>query len=252
MNRRMSIITMLAIAFIAGAAQAGSAAPEGAGGVTFTIGLGGANEQISTAMKIFLLTTLLAFAPAIMTCVTSFTRIIIVLSFLRQALGTQNLPPNQVMGGIAIFLTLFTMSPTFSLIQKEAVNPCMDKQISEMEAVNRGVDILKGFMLRNTRESDLGTFYQIAKEAKPNNASEIPVRILVPSFMLSELKTAFQMGFLIFVPFLLIDLVISSVLMAMGMMMLPPMLISLPFKILIFIMVDGWQLVMGALSRSFS
>lgn len=224
----------------------------GNGNITLTLNSPGDNGQMSVALKILLLLTALAFAPAILVCVTSFTRIVVVLSFARQAMGTQQTPPSQVMLGIALFLTIFTMGPTLSRIQTQAVEPYMAEQINEAEAFSRGTDILKGFMLRNTRASDLALFFEAAKLDKPEDGHATPLRVLIPAFMLSELKTAFQMGFLIFIPFLLIDLVVSSVLMAMGMMMMSPMLISLPLKILLFVLVDGWQLLIGSIIQSYA
>jgi flagellar biosynthetic protein FliP len=185
-------------------------------------------------------------------CVTSFTRIVVVLAFARQAMGTQQTPPNQVIIGIALFLTLFTMGPTAARIHSSAVEPYLAEEITEAEAFSRGVDVLKRFMLHHTRRQDLALFFDIADAARPASATDVPLRILVPAFVVSELKTAFQIGFLIFVPFLLIDLVVSSILMAMGMMMLPPVLIALPFKILLFVLVDGWYLLVGSVARSFA
>jgi flagellar biosynthetic protein FliP len=220
--------------------------------MSLTLSSGADGSQMSAALKIVLFLTVLAFAPAILVCMTSFTRIVVVLSFIRQALGTQNTPPNQVMVGIALFLTLFTMAPTASKIHTRAVQPFMDKEISETEAFAAGVDVMKTFLLRHTRQTDLELFYEISAAERPDGPLAIPLRILVPAFVLSELKTAFEMGFLVFVPFLLIDMVIASILMAMGMMMLPPVLIAMPFKILLFVLVDGWHLLIGSLARSFA
>lgn len=222
------------------------------GGITLTLNGPGENGQMSAALKILLLLTALAFAPAILVSVTSFTRIVIVLSFARQAMGTQQTPPSQVMVGMALFLTLFTMGPTASRIQTQAIEPYMAEQINEAEAFSRGADVLKGFMLRNTRPTDLALFFEAAKLDKPEDTHATPLRVLIPAFILSELKTAFQMGFLIFIPFLLVDLVVSSVLMAMGMMMMSPMLISLPLKILLFVLVDGWHLLIGSIIQSYA
>ena len=220
-------------------------------GVSLTLTAGG-DGQMSVALKMVLLLTTLAFAPAILVSVTSFTRIIVVLSFARQALGTQNTPPNQVIAGIALFLTMFTMAPTATRIYSDAVQPYMEGQLVESKAFGVGVDVLRSFMLAHTRQDDLAMFYEISKAQKPSQAMSVPLRILIPSFIISELRTAFEMGFLIFIPFLLIDMIVASILMAMGMMMLPPVLIAMPFKILLFVLVDGWQLLVGSIARSFA
>ena len=204
------------------------------------------------AIKIVSLLTVLAVAPALLLMMTSFTRIIVVLSFIRQALGTQTMPPNQVLLGLALFLTMFTMSPVWEKINKNAVSPYIEKTLSQDQALDELVKPVKTFMLAETREADIGLFFNIAKLPKPNTASEIPMRILMPAFMISELKTAFQIGFLIYIPFLIIDMVISSVLMAMGMFMLPPTVVSLPFKLILFVLVDGWSLIVGQVVKSFS
>ena len=183
---------------------------------------------------------------------TSFTRILIVLSFTRQALGTQTMPPNQVVVGLALFLTFFTMSPVFSKINKEAITPYLDKKITQEQAIDNVINPMKTFMLSQTREGDLGVFAKISKIDKPQSAEDVPLSVVLPSFMVSELKTAFQIGFLIYIPFLIIDMVISSTLMAMGMLMLPPTIISLPFKLILFILVDGWSLIVEQVVKSFN
>ncbi len=249
MKKAFFIGTLLGLFMLAPSVLADTAQ---SAGVTLTVSAGQGAGQMSVALKIVMLLTVLAFAPAILVSVTSFTRIIVVLSFARQALGTQQTPPNQVLVGIALFLTMFTMAPTAARIQQVAVGPYMNEEIGEMQAFKLGVDELKKFMLRNTRQDDLKVFYEIAGDKQPSEALDVPLRILVPSFVLSELKTAFEMGFLVFVPFLLIDMVVASILMAMGMMMLPPVLIAMPFKILLFVLVDGWQLLIGSLARSFA
>lgn len=244
--RRLALLlTVLLLPRLAGAEPATA----DAAALTLSVQGGG---QMSVALKILLMLTALAFAPAILMCLTSFTRIIVVLGFSRQALGLGQTPPTQVLIGIALFLTLFTMSPTLGRIQRNAVDPYLAGQLDEGQAFSAGFSVLKDFMLRHTREDDLALFYGIAQEGRPQNALDVPARILAPAFMLSELKTAFQMGFLLFLPFLLIDLIVSSVLMAMGMMMLPPVIVSLPFKILLFVLADGWNLLIGSLARSFA
>lgn len=204
-----------------------------------------------SAVEVFFLITLLSLLPAILVMFTSFTRIVVVLSLLRQALGGQQIPPNPVIIGLSLFLTLFVMSPTVDVVMRDAVNPYMKKEITIQEAFKKAEPSVKGFMLKQTREKDLALFLKIAKENPPEKAEELPMRIVVPAFAISELKTAFEMGFLIFLPFLIIDMVVSSILLSMGMMMLPPVMISLPFKLLLFVLVDGWNLVVGSIVRSF-
>lgn len=204
-----------------------------------------------SAVEVFFLITLLSLLPAILVMFTSFTRIVVVLSFLRQALGGQQIPPNPVIIGLSLFLTLFVMSPTVDVVMRDAVNPYMNKEITIQEALKKAEPSVKGFMLKQTREKDLALFLKIAKEKPPERPDELPMRIVVPAFAISELKTAFEMGFLIFLPFLIIDMVVSSILLSMGMMMLPPVMISLPFKLLLFVLVDGWNLVVGSIVRSF-
>ncbi|MEW6569712.1 MAG: flagellar type III secretion system pore protein FliP [Nitrospirota bacterium] len=205
----------------------------------------------SHLVEIFLVISFLSLLPAILIMFTSFTRIVVVLSFLRQALGGQQIPPNPVIIGLAIFLTFFIMSPTIDVITRDAINPYMDKQITMQEAMKRAEPSVKGFMLKQTRQKDIALFLNIAREKGGSNPEELPLRVVVPAFAISELKTAFEIGFLIYLPFLVIDMVVSSILLSMGMMMLPPVLISLPFKLLLFVLVDGWNLVIGSLLRSF-
>lgn len=204
-----------------------------------------------SAVEVFFLITLLSLLPAILVMFTSFTRIVVVLSLLRQALGGQQIPPNPVIIGLSLFLTLFVMSPTVDVVMRDSVNPYMKKEITIQEALKKAEPSVKGFMLKQTREKDLALFLKIAKERPPERPDELPMRIVVPAFAISELKTAFEMGFLIFLPFLIIDMVVSSILLSMGMMMLPPVMISLPFKLLLFVLVDGWNLVVGSIVRSF-
>ncbi len=202
-------------------------------------------------IQVFLIISFLSFLPAILVMVTSFTRIVVVLSFLRQAIGGQQTPPNPVIIGLSIFLTFFVMSPTIDAVTKDAINPYLDKKITIQQALTAAAPPLKTFMLRQTREKDIALFLNIAKTEVPATPAELPMRIVVPAFAISELKTAFEIGFLIFLPFLIIDIVVSSVLLSMGMMMLPPSLVSLPFKLLLFVLVDGWHLIVGTLVRSF-
>ena len=211
----------------------------------------GGGTQYSLPVQTLLLLTSLTFLPAALLMMTSFTRIIIVLSLLRQALGTQTAPPNQVMVGLALFLTLFVMGPTFDRIYTEAYVPLQENRIQMTDAMNRGVVPLKEFMVKQTRQSDLALFVKISRSPALQGPEDIPLRVLIPAFVTSELKTAFQIGFAIFIPFLIIDMVVASVLMSMGMMMMSPAVIALPFKLMLFVLVDGWQLLLGSLSQSF-
>ncbi|MFT3736021.1 MAG: flagellar type III secretion system pore protein FliP [Rhodocyclaceae bacterium] len=221
-------------------------------GVSVQIGNApGSGAQTASAVKIVLALTLLALAPGIVIATTSFTRIVVVFAMLRHALGLQDTPPNTVLVSLALFLTLFIMSPVIERIDTEALQPLSKNQISASEAIQRGAAPLKEFMLRQTREQDLALMAEIANQPPPASVEEVRFVQLAPAFMLSELKSAFQIGFVIFLPFLVIDLVVSSVLMAMGMMMVPPVVISLPFKILLFVMIDGWNLIVRALAGSF-
>lgn len=208
------------------------------------------NEIVNT-IKILIMLTVLTLAPAILIMMTSFTRIIIVLSFVRQALGTQQMPPNQLLVGLALFLTLFIMSPFFNRINEQAVQPFLNNQINQEVAFDNAMAPLREFMFNQTRDSDLSLFLGMAKVAQPKTRADVPNSVIIPAFILSELKTAFQIGFIIYLPFLVIDMVTASVLMAMGMMMLPPVVISLPFKIMLFVLVDGWSLLTGSLVKSF-
>ncbi len=214
--------------------------------------LGDGSEPIgASALSLLLLITVLSLAPAILVLMTSFTRIVIVLGFVRTSLGTQQMPPNQVLIGLALFLTLFIMSPTLSQVNDQALQPYLKGEITQTDALQKASVPMKEFMYKHTREKDLLLFMNYTKTEKPTTFQDIPLTVLIPSYALSELKTAFQMGFMIFIPFLVIDMVVASTLMAMGMMMLPPVMISLPFKILLFVLVDGWYLVVRSLLTSF-
>lgn len=207
--------------------------------------------NVSTTVQLILLLTVLSIAPSILILMTSFTRIIIVLSFVRTSLATQQMPPTQVLISLALFMTFFIMGPTFSDINDKAVAPFLDGQITEQQAFDRASVPIKEFMSKQTRQKDLMLFLSYADMEKPETIEDIPLTALVPAYAISEIKTAFQIGFMIFVPFLVIDMIVASVLMSMGMMMLPPVMISLPFKILLFVMVDGWYLVVKSLLLSF-
>lgn len=209
-----------------------------------------APSNMATSLQIVLLLTVLTLAPSILIMMTSFTRIVIVLSFLRNALGLQQMPPNQVLIGLALFLTLYIMAPVGQDINNNAIKPYTEGKITQEEAYQNAIKPLKNFMLKQTRQSDLNLFVSLAK-IKVNNAEDLPMRVVIPSFIISELKTAFEIGFIIYIPFLIIDIVVASVLMSMGMFMLPPVLISLPFKVLLFILVDGWNLVVKSLILGF-
>jgi flagellar biosynthetic protein FliP len=211
----------------------------------------GGGTNYTLPIQAMLLMTSLSFLPAALLMMTGFTRIIIVLSLLRQALGTQTAPPNQVMVGLALFLTLFVMGPVFDKIYTDAYVPLQENKISMTEAMDKGVAPLKGFMMKQTRQADLALFAKMSRSPAMNGPDDVSLRILVPAFVTSELKTAFQIGFAIFIPFLIIDMVVASVLMSMGMMMLSPVLVSLPFKIMLFVVVDGWTLLIGTLAASF-
>lgn len=214
--------------------------PAAGGGATYTLSL-----------QTLLLLTSLTFLPAVVLMMSSFTRIIIVLSLLRQALGTQSSPPNQVLIGMALFLSFFIMSPVIDKVYTEAYLPFSEDKISIVEAMEKARDPLKSFMLRQTREADIALFARIAENGEIESPDQVPMKILVPAYITSELKTAFQIGFVVFIPFLIIDMVVASTLMAMGMMMLSPMIISLPFKLMLFVLVDGWNLLIGSLTQSF-
>ena len=207
--------------------------------------------NISTSLTVVFVITVIALAPSILIMTTCFTRIIIVLGFLRQALGTQQTPPNQVLIGLALFLTFFIMMPTYEAVNRDAIQPYVRGELSRDEALSRALEPVRDFMLRQTRPKDLRLFLEIAKLPRPQRREDVPTHVLIPAFMISELTVAFQIGFLLYIPFLIIDMVVASTLMAMGMMMLPPIFISLPFKIIMFVLVDGWNLILGSLVRSF-
>jgi flagellar biosynthetic protein FliP len=214
-------------------------------------GAGGGPEQTAVALKIVALFTILALAPSILIMMTSFVRIVIVLSFLRQAIGTQMLPPNQLVIALSLFLTAFVMAPTWKVVHGQALKPYLNNEISQDAALGIAESAMRQFMFRQTRDKDLGLFVKLAKLDAPSKRSDVPTYLLIPAFMISELKTSFQIGFMIYIPFLVLDLVVAAVLMAMGMMMLPPVIISLPFKLILFVLVDGWQLIIGSLVKSF-
>ena len=245
MDRRKFVLKTIALIFPLGTAtSAWASAPWGLDQVL-------APDRLSTSLTLLLLLTALSLAPALVVMVTSFTRLVVVFSFLRQALGTQQMPPSQVLIALSLFLTVFIMSPVWQDIQAKAVQPYIDQKLTGEEALQQGLQPLKTFMFKQTREKDLALFLSISKSPRPKNIQDTPIAAVVPAFMISELRTAFEIGFLLFLPFFIIDLVVASVLLSMGMMMLPPVMISLVFKVLLFVLVDGWNLLVGSLIRSF-
>ncbi len=228
-------------------ARANAAGPE----LSFSIGAGEDGSRLTGGLQIVLLLTVLSLAPTLLIGLTAFIRIVIVLAFMRQALGTATMPPGQVMIPLALFMTVFVMLPVFHEMNDVAVKPYLEEELSETEALGRAFGPLRKFMLRQTRDKDLALFIDAAGGARPADSDAVPAQMLIPAFMISELKTAFQMGFLLFLPFLIVDMVVASVLVSMGMMMLPPVLISLPFKLVLFVLADGWNVLMGSLVESF-
>jgi flagellar biosynthetic protein FliP len=220
---------------------------------SISVGVGKVTKpaDVSVVLQILFLMTIITLAPGLLIMTTSFTRIVVVLSFLRNAMGTQQSPSNQIVIGLSLFLTFFVMSPVWQQIDRDALQPYKTQSITQEEALKRAVAPVRKFMFSQTREKDLSLFVSISKLPRPKNAEDIPTLTLIPAFMISELRTAFQIGFLVYIPFLVVDMVVASVLMSMGMMMLPPVMISLPFKILLFVLVDGWGLVVGSLVKSF-
>lgn len=229
----------------------GAATPGGMSLLNIGLDKTGSNDQISVVLQIFLLLTVLSLAPAILITLTSFTRIVIVLSLLRRAMGTMQSPPNQIIIGLSLFLTIFIMTPVWTEVNQKAIQPYLEKQITNEEALEAAVAPLRKFMIRQTREKDMALFVDIAGVKRPKNVEDVPTTVLIPSFIISELKTAFQIGMLLYVPFLVIDMVVASVLLSMGMMMLPPIMVSLPFKLMLFVLADGWYLIVGSVVKSF-
>ncbi|MDF0731891.1 flagellar type III secretion system pore protein FliP [Pseudomonas entomophila] len=241
---------LLTLALLLAAPLALAADPLSIPAITLSSGPNG-QQEYSVSLQILLIMTALSFIPAFVILMTSFTRIIIVFSILRQALGLQQTPSNQLLTGMALFLTMFIMAPVFDRVNKDALQPYLSEQMTAQQAIDKAQGPLKDFMLAQTRQSDLDLFMRLSKRTDIAGPDQVPLTILVPAFVTSELKTAFQIGFMIFIPFLIIDMVVASVLMAMGMMMLSPLIISLPFKIMLFVLVDGWALIMGTLAGSF-
>ena len=242
--------TLLTLALLLAAPLALAADPLSIPAITLSNTPDG-QQEYSVSLQILLIMTALSFIPAFVILMTSFTRIIIVFSILRQALGLQQTPSNQLLTGMALFLTMFIMAPVFDRVNQDALQPYLKEQMTAQQAIDKAQGPLKDFMLAQTRQSDLDLFMRLSKRTDIAGPDQVPLTILVPAFVTSELKTAFQIGFMIFIPFLIIDMVVASVLMAMGMMMLSPLIISLPFKIMLFVLVDGWALIMGPLASSF-
>ncbi|MCB0742514.1 MAG: flagellar type III secretion system pore protein FliP [Ignavibacteriae bacterium] len=206
-------------------------------------------EDLAVTLQLLLLLTILSLAPSIFIMTTSYLRIIIVFNFLKTALGTQQMPPNQLLAGVALFVTFFVMAPTWNEFNENALQPYLDKKITTEEAYEKGVEPLRKFMLKNTRPEELKFFLQLAEMPQPKTQAELPIHVLIPAFVLNELRAGFIIGFFLFIPFVMVDMIVASILMSMGMMMLPPMMISMPFKILLFVLVDGWSLVIGSVVR---
>lgn len=251
-NKRRIIIPFLKTSLIVLAIALLPKTSHAVGVPTVTFGVGDANSpsQVSTALQVLFLLTILSIAPAILLMTTCFTRIVIVLGFVRQAMGTQNMPPNQIIIGLSLFLTFFVMSPTFNAINDQALQPYLAGKMDQKAAFNKALIPMRRFMFSQVKEEDLTLLSSITLDNRPYDRNDISTMTLIPAFMLSELKRSFQMGFMIYIPFLVIDMIVASILMSMGMMMLPPVIISLPFKLLLFVLVDGWDLVVGSLIKS--
>jgi flagellar biosynthetic protein FliP len=248
---RNVVVALLAAAILIAVAEPVSAQSIPFPKISISAGEAKDPQDVAVGIQILFLLTVLTLAPAILVMFTSFTRIVVVLSFLRHAMGTQQMPPNQVMIGLALFLTFFVMAPVGEEVNRNALQPYLQKKIGQEEALNRALVPVRKFMFRQTREQDVALMVNLAKIERPKNPEGVPTHVLVPAFAISELKTSFQLGFVIFIPFLVIDMVVASVLLSMGMMMLPPILVSLPFKILLFVLADGWHLVVRSLVMGF-
>ena len=254
--KRLAALTLLLVIGMSTLAFAQTGPAKNVGGVSLpTLSLGFKStekpDEVVNVIKIIVMMTVLTLAPAIIIMMTSFTRIVVVLAFLRQALGTQQMPPNQLLVGLSLFLTFFVMSPFLNDINTKALQPYMKGTISQDVAADETMKPLRKFMFAQTRDTDLSLFLKMGRVEKPRTRADVPSLVLIPAFVISELKTAFEIGFVIYLPFLVIDMVVAAVLMAMGMMMVPPIVVSLPFKIMLFVLVDGWQLIVGSLVKSF-
>lgn len=250
MNKRLLFVLIIFFVLFAGSAPAQQNPTITLPKIGIDVGASDSPQDISVTLQILLLMTILSLAPSIMIMTTCYLRIIIVFHFLKSAMGTQSMPPGQLLAGIALFITFFVMAPTWKQVNDEAMKPLMDGKITVNEAYDKGIEPIRDFMFRNVRDEDLELFIGLASLERPEDRNELPTYIVVPAFAISELRAGFIIGFFLFIPFLMVDMIISSILMSMGMMMLPPMLISLPFKILLFILVDGWNLIIGSVVRS--
>ncbi|MBF0291517.1 MAG: flagellar type III secretion system pore protein FliP [Nitrospinae bacterium] len=250
-NTRLAIVAALTAGIWALATGDASAQGPGLPDINISLSETGDPGKVGAGIKILILMTVLSLAPSIIITMTSFVRIVVVMSFLRQALGTQNAPPNQVMAGLSLFMTFFIMQPVFMKMYNDAFVPFSQEKMSMEDAYNKGMTPLREFMVNQTREKDLALFVEMARIPRPQTVDEVPTHVVIPAFIISEMRTAFTIGFLIYIPFLVLDMVIASVLMSMGMMMLPPVMISLPFKLMLFVLVDGWYLIAGSLMKSF-
>ncbi len=249
-HSKFFLVLILALAAVLSTACAST--PEiSAPGVTLTVDPAGGPSQVNTGIQLLVLMTVLSIAPSILILATSFTRLIIVLSLLRNAIGTPQIPPNQVLIGLSMLLTFFIMTPVYNKVNDQALQPYLKQEITQEQFFTKAISPIRDFMFKQTREKDLELFLSMSGADRPKTLDDIPTVVLMPAFVISELRTAFIMGFSVYIPFLIIDLVVSSILLSLGMMMLPPSLVSLPFKILLFIMVDGWFLIVGSLARSF-
>lgn len=249
--RRYTVLLGLTAIAVALFAFSEPASAQGLPKISVEVGEAQSAEDVSVTLEIIFLLTILSLAPAILIMLTSFTRIVVVLSFLRMAIGTQQIPPTQLIVGLSLFLTMFVMGPVFEEVYDDAIVPYMAEEIDHTAALDLAMAPIRRFMLKNTREKDLALFTKMARMPRPANVDELSNRVLIPSFVISELKTAFQISFVLFIPFIIIDMVVSSTLLSMGMMMLPPVTVSLPFKILLFVLVDGWHLIVQSLVASF-
>jgi len=250
MNKKIILVLLFSFVFYAGYTSAQTNPTISLPKIGIDIGTSDKPEDISVTLQLLLLMTVLSLAPSIMIMTTCYLRIIIVFHFLKSAMGTQSMPPGQLLAGIALFITFFVMAPTWKQVNDDALKPLMDGKITIDEAYDKGIEPIRAFMFRNVRDEDLELFIGLASIERPATRDELPSYIVVPAFAISELRAGFIIGFFLFIPFLMVDMIISSILMSMGMMMLPPMLISLPFKILLFILVDGWNLIIGSVVRS--
>jgi flagellar biosynthetic protein FliP len=249
--RHRHLIATIAVIMIVIPIASAFAEPFSIPNINLNIGGKADPGKASTVVQLLLIFTVLSLAPAILLMLTSFTRIIVVLSLLRHALGTQQMPPNQIIIGLALFMTFFIMAPVWQKVNSEALQPYYEDRITSEEALRTASTPVRDFMMKQTREKDLSLFVKISNQKRPESQADVPLSVLIPAFVISELKTAFQIGFLIYMPFFIIDIVVASILLSMGMMMLPPIMISLPFKLLLFVLVDGWYLIVGSLVRSF-